>query len=228
MQIQNIGISSILKSDRNKPIHLKTRMGTKEEFMNTLLKLGPGILVIGYQTSPVKKIVALFEITKELHNTEEEGEVIEFVIKEFLKETVSWSELIDIPELKECEILKSNQGSLFKLSPFEFEVIENLIDERNAPVTEKQAEDYTIQQAIKESGLEEKVFNRYLAQLKRKKQVIFQGPPGTGKSYLADIFMKFLTKKNPGQYEVIQFHPSYSYEDFVQVTNFHLLVTVLN
>jgi 5-methylcytosine-specific restriction protein B len=50
----------------------------------------------------------------------------------------------------------------------------------------------------------------------RKHQVIFYGPPGTGKTYIARELLRFLTDSNPQQSETVQFHPSYSYEDFVQ------------
>jgi len=51
--------------------------------------------------------------------------------------------------------------------------------------------------------------------LSSKKQVIFYGPPGTGKTYLATKLANQLTA-NGGSYQMVQFHPSYSYEDFVE------------
>ena len=51
--------------------------------------------------------------------------------------------------------------------------------------------------------------------LESKGQVIFHGPPGTGKTYVARELAKFLTKEG-GKYEIVQFHPSYAYEDFVE------------
>ncbi len=51
--------------------------------------------------------------------------------------------------------------------------------------------------------------------LNDKKQVIFQGPPGTGKTYVAREFAKYLAGSND-RVSLVQFHPSYSYEDFVQ------------
>ncbi|GAI84574.1 unnamed protein product, partial [marine sediment metagenome] len=68
-------------------------------------------------------------------------------------------------------------------------------------------------------------------------QIILQGPPGTGKTYLAkEAIKKFLGDKwsiyqlsklniedpknykieDEGIWEIIQFHPSYTYEDFVR------------
>lgn len=51
--------------------------------------------------------------------------------------------------------------------------------------------------------------------LKRKRQLIFYGPPGTGKTYIARALAKHLAPEKL-QREVVQFHPSYSYEDFVR------------
>lgn len=51
--------------------------------------------------------------------------------------------------------------------------------------------------------------------LEDKKQVIFQGPPGTGKTYVARELAKCLAGSED-RVELVQFHPSYAYEDFVQ------------
>ena len=51
--------------------------------------------------------------------------------------------------------------------------------------------------------------------LDERKQIIFQGPPGTGKTYVARKLAQHLAEGD-AQYQLVQFHPSYSYEDFVQ------------
>ena len=48
-----------------------------------------------------------------------------------------------------------------------------------------------------------------------KRQVIFQGPPGTGKTYVARKLAERLAG-SPDRVRLVQFHPSYAYEDFVQ------------
>ena len=51
--------------------------------------------------------------------------------------------------------------------------------------------------------------------LKDRKQIIFQGPPGTGKTYVARKLARALAGAGD-RVELVQFHPSYAYEDFVQ------------
>ena len=51
--------------------------------------------------------------------------------------------------------------------------------------------------------------------LDEKRQVIFQGPPGTGKTYVARKLAECLAGSSD-RVRLVQFHPSYAYEDFVQ------------
>jgi 5-methylcytosine-specific restriction protein B len=51
--------------------------------------------------------------------------------------------------------------------------------------------------------------------LSDKGQAIFYGPPGTGKTYVARRLARHFAASE-GAVEVVQFHPSYAYEDFVE------------
>jgi hypothetical protein len=50
--------------------------------------------------------------------------------------------------------------------------------------------------------------------LRQRGQIIFYGPPGTGKTFIARRLIEHLASE-PERREIVQFHPSYSYEDFV-------------
>lgn len=49
----------------------------------------------------------------------------------------------------------------------------------------------------------------------KKNQIILQGPPGTGKTFIAQRIAEYLAGSEE-RVETIQFHPSYSYEDFIE------------
>ena len=63
--------------------------------------------------------------------------------------------------------------------------------------------------------LDESFLKKVRQLLEEKKQVIFQGPPGTGKTYVAQALAECLAGYKE-RVMLVQFHPSYAYEDFVQ------------
>lgn len=53
--------------------------------------------------------------------------------------------------------------------------------------------------------------------LKMKKNIILQGAPGVGKTFTAKrLAYSIIGSKNPDRVQMIQFHQSYSYEDFIE------------
>lgn len=76
---------------------------------------------------------------------------------------------------------------------------------------------YTIEQALEGVFLSKESFNDILYALSRKKNVILQGPPGVGKTFIAKrLAYSHIESKDDTKVEMIQFHQSYSYEDFIQ------------
>ena len=52
--------------------------------------------------------------------------------------------------------------------------------------------------------------------LEDKRQVVFYGPPGTGKTYVARKLARLFRRRTENRTALVQFHPSYAYEDFIQ------------
>ncbi len=189
--------------------------GHKRQKYRCFQETKPGDLVIGYVTSPQREVVAVCKITKGLHRTES-GEEIEFEMLERLPKPIPYETLQANPQLANCEPLINHQGSLLRLTEEEYDIIRSLIDEAEIPVT-AQIETYDKKRAMKGLFLAEAQFDEMLAALQEKKNVVLQGAPGVGKTYVAKRLAYSLVGSNdPQRIEMIQFHQSYSYEDFIQ------------
>lgn len=75
---------------------------------------------------------------------------------------------------------------------------------------------YDIQDFVSETGIAQEIAKSWLRRLKRKMHVVFQGSPGTGKTFVAERLAKLLASSTNGTVDLVQFHPAYTYEDFIQ------------
>jgi hypothetical protein len=69
---------------------------------------------------------------------------------------------------------------------------------------------------VRETFLPETWLDRVLGLLRLKKQLILQGVPGTGKTHVARCLARLLSRDRPECVRLVQFHPAYSYEEFVE------------
>jgi len=72
------------------------------------------------------------------------------------------------------------------------------------------------QEILNDSSMENAYLGKIVDLIEYKKQIILQGPPGTGKTKFAKEIAEVLTNENQDRIELIQFHPAYTYEDFVR------------
>ena len=76
---------------------------------------------------------------------------------------------------------------------------------------------YSATQARQDLFLDPDHFDRLLTSIKSGKNLILQGPPGTGKTFMARrIAWCLIERKDDDFTEMVQFHQSYAYEDFVE------------
>ena len=71
-----------------------------------------------------------------------------------------------------------------------------------------------LEEVVEELLIDPAWLTEFVELLRMKKQVILYGPPGTGKTFLAQEVAEALAGK--GHVTLVQFHPSYAYEDFFE------------
>ena len=185
--------------------------GNKRRVFQNLLDAKVGDKIIGYESTPIKQVVAILEVIKE-----QDEERIYFKKVESLSSPIDLSLLKACPGLENMEFFVCSQGSLFKLSKNEYEQILDLIREENPVQTNKVVNKYTKEDFLNDVYVTDTKYDRFVSVLKKKKNIILQGPPGVGKTFAAKrLAYSIMEEKNDDRIEFVQFHQNYSYEDFM-------------
>lgn len=185
--------------------------GNKRRIFQNFLDAKAGDIIIGYETYPVKQIVAIAKVTKE-----NDGKSLYFEKTEGLATPIDYATLKSCPELERMEYFTNPQGSLFKLTKGEYDFIMDLIREENPIVQKETVETYSKEKFLEEVYMTGERFDTLVSLLKNKQNLILQGAPGVGKTFAARrLAYAVMGQKDDSRVEFIQFHQSYSYEDFI-------------
>jgi len=127
-------------------------------------------------------------------------------------------------KLPDLRIISSPQGTNFPITPQQDAVIRQLLAgqpaaplplEPTPPVDKPRA--YTRADLLKGLFIEEAKVDAMLRTLASKRNLILQGPPGVGKTFVArSLAYCHMGDKDKARMGFVQFHQSYSYEDFFQ------------
>ncbi|MEB3180614.1 MAG: AAA family ATPase [Nostocaceae cyanobacterium] len=140
--------------------------------------------------------------------------------RKLIKELAQYMHIPGVPALRYDDLFDMFCHWLVAIKKYDFygeylpqtnEVVESLLGEDMNLQPE-----YTLAQCAEDTGIKEETLKFWLQALERKQQAIFYGPPGTGKTYIAKKLAKHLIGGGDGFIDVVQFHPAYAYEDFVQ------------
>ena len=185
--------------------------GNKRRIFQNFLDAKAGDMIIGYESNPVKQVVAIGRIS-----AEQDGEKLFFEKVEGLTSPIDYATLKGCPELERMEYFQNPQGSLFKLTRGEYDFILDMIREENPVAMETPTDSYTKNDFLDEVYMTEKRYERLVGVLRNKKNIILQGAPGVGKTFAARrLAWSMLGEKDDNCIEFVQFHQNYSYEDFM-------------
>lgn len=185
--------------------------GNKRRVFQNFIDAKAGDLVIGYESNPVKQVVALVKVS-----AANDGQKIYFEKTESLANPIDYQTLKECPELEKMEFFQNPNGSFFKLTKGEYEFIMDMIRDENPLNTEVKIPPYTKDDFLSEVYMTEEKYDRLAGVLLNKMNIILQGAPGVGKTFAAKrLAYSLMGEKDDSRIEFVQFHQNYSYEDFM-------------
>jgi len=181
-----------------------------------------GDIALLWQAGKKAGIYALAKITGPCFKASEE----EFLAAEYMKRgdmlaPIQIYEVLDDPLLKttlkdhdllqDLHVIRSPQGTNFRVSSEEWTALQALLGPQKV-----QNRIHTLKDIAQITGFENEDLECWVRAINRKGQGVLYGPPGTGKTFIAEHLAKHMIGGGDGFADLVQFHPAYTYEDFIQ------------
>jgi hypothetical protein len=209
---------SELRSGQTIHLEAKTASGLRRSITDAFDSAKVGDAALIYIRAPQRFVWGSARVTSGL----EQGDHLELQIEKVLDTPILVETFSEHPELADCKALKFRKGTLCRLQEEEFEIIagDAFPKEGTDPFSGLPAEitrQYAMKDALSDLFVDEERLQLLLSVLRRKKNIVLQGAPGTGKTFIARrLAYLLLGEKDETRVATTQFHPTTSYEDFVQ------------
>ena len=184
--------------------------GNARKDSNAINSLKLGDLIIGYQTNPTSKVLALFEVTKPVYKNNDPKSKGEFEYKKIANSNSkpSWMDLMKLPQVKTLKSIYNQSragnpipktGSVFNISKSEFEEISDQakfgVNTNNGINTRAIVKEFKLKTEASGLIFSEQLIQRFIASLCTKPFVICSGLSGSGKTKLAQAFAQWICYK---------------------------------
>lgn len=186
--------------------------GSKRTLYKNFTEIKQGEFVIAYEVEPSNEVLGFCICVEELKNDR-------ILLKkvEGLTDTVTRYAMETQIELANLEVFRYMQGTLFKLSRHEFEVIFKMARELNPKKKYQDYDKYTKFEFLQDVFFNENKYDELHDLILARKNIILQGAPGVGKTYIARrMAYSIIGSKDEDKVLNIQFHEMYSTEEFIE------------
>ena len=177
----------------------------------------PGDKALLWQAGERSGLFAIASVANDVYEGEFDGQTgptVDLRIETVLESPIPRTTFLADPILGESQVIRAPQGTVFKVSQEEWTEIQQLLATASSRPSQNAA--YSLPEVSEATGLPRPELERWLRGIERRKQAIVYGPPGTGKTFVAKHLARHLVAGGDGIIDLIQFHPAYTYEDFIQ------------
>lgn len=123
----------------------------------------------------------------------------------------------DIEELKQLKDLVISDDTYQKYKGVAGSSMDYYIRYAESKPTVQENEPYTTENFLSDVFIDKQDLGRLISLLENKKNLIMKGAPGVGKTYIAKrLAYAMMEEKDETRVQMVQFHQSYSYEDFIE------------